>query len=105
MPLWVDRYISPALFRFGAAFPFAASPFAHPVADPIAQIFGVEVHAGAATGEFEPGGESARPAFVLDPHFVLVIGHDLATGHADGHERAAFGERLEDVLDVGVEFA
>src|SRR5262245_16158592 len=44
---------SSAVLMFSAPFAFAASPFVHPVADPIAQFFGVEIHARAAAREFE----------------------------------------------------
>src|SRR5262245_33308166 len=97
--------ISSAALPFGSPLAFAAAPFVHPVADPIAQLFGVEIHAGAPTGDFEPGGEPAWPGLLFHFHFVFIIRDDLATGHRDRYERTVFGQRLEDVLDVRIEFA
>src|SRR5262245_34380258 len=56
---------SSAVLMFSAAFAFASAPFMHPIADPIAQFFGVEIHARAAAREFESGREPARPEFLF----------------------------------------
>src|SRR5262245_44175605 len=62
---------SSAALSLGSAFAFVAAPFVHPVADPIAQFFGIEIHSGAPARELEPGGEPTRPEFLFHLHFVF----------------------------------